>query len=446
MPPPGTPPIVTVARTLATSALLFAACAAPPGGSPGPGDPLPYLDDPAFRRAELEASLVNPDNGYSQLRLAHYDSGGPGDWSRLPEWNPAAENVAANELDAPGGASVAALSPTAAPLALPASAASTEDPDLLALGAEAFARYPLQLAPYFDVALASREAAARYGVWVDDARGVGGLVRARMGDGSVAIALTCSTCHATHDAEGRWTPGLPNAKLDLGAAILANAGADLDPQLAAAIGAWGSGRLDVTTHEGTEPVRIPDLRPVRWLTYLQHDATVRARDLSTLAIRLETLIITSNDQAVRPPRLVALALAAYVTSLAASLPSLDAAAAAAPHGARVFADCCAACHAPPALTGEPVPLATVGTDPHLGLSLVRGTGRYRVPSLHGVGSRGPLLHDGTVPSLSAMFDPARVTPAFSGNLHGQGAVPGHLFGLDLSDADCGALITYLEGL
>ena len=228
--------------------------------------------------------------------------------------------------------------------------------------------------------------------------------------------------------------------------MVAGQGGPLDPALVSAMLAWGPGRLDVTTTTGKEPVRIPDLRPVRWLTYLQQDATVRVRSLATLAIRIETLIITSNEQAVRPPRMITLALAAYLMSLADPLPSVDAAAAASPRGASLFAYHCATCHVPPALTGNPVPLATIGTDPTLGLSPVRGTGTYRVPSLHGVASRGPLLHDGTVPSLAAFFDPARVTPAFSGKLHGAGAVPGHVHGLDLSEPDRAALIAYLEGL
>jgi hypothetical protein len=63
-----------------------------------------------------------------------------------------------------------------------------------------------------------------------------------------------------------------------------------------------------------------------------------------------------------------------------------------------------------------------------------------------VGTRGPLLHDGTVPSLDALFDPARITPAFIGKLHGTGAVPGHLFGLDLDAGDRAALVLYLKAL
>jgi hypothetical protein len=51
-----------------------------------------------------------------------------------------------------------------------------------------------------------------------------------------------------------------------------------------------------------------------------------------------------------------------------------------------------------------------------------------------------------VPSLAAMFDPTRTTPAFVGKLHGTGAVAGHVYGLDLSETDRAALIAYLERL
>jgi cytochrome c5 len=405
---------------------------------------VPYLDDAAFRRAELVESLWSPDNQYSQLRLAHYATGDGNDWDLLPEWNPAVEVIAASELDAPGGASSTTMSSGAPAIALPGAVSSEDDPALVTLGELAFHTYPVQLDPYLSVALASRAAAARYGLWIDDATGVGGLVRARMADGSAALAVTCSTCHEA-PLEGVLTPGLSNASLNLGQAML-DAGYVSDPTTAAAIAAWGAGRLDVTTTVGTEPVRIADLRPVHWLTYLQADATVALHDRTALAIRLETLIITSHGEALRPPRMVTLALAAYITSLADALPSVDAAAAASPTGAEIFAAQCTTCHMGGALTGPPVPLDVVGTDPALGESLVRGTGDYRVPSLHGVGTRGPLLHDGTVPSLDAMFDPARVTAAFTGRLHGAGAVPGHTFGLDLDDGDRAALVAYLKAL
>jgi mono/diheme cytochrome c family protein len=325
---------------------------------------------------------------------------------------------------------------------LPEGIESSSDPRLIALGREAFGRYPVQLAPQWRVALTSRAAAAHYGLWVDDGRqSVGGIVRARMADGSGALMVTCATCHAAR-LDGAITDGVPNARLEAGAALLDAAGGPDVP----AVAAWGPGRLDVTTPAGTEPARIPDLRPVRWLTYLQQAAAVRARDLAALAIRIETLIIVSHNGVTRPPRLVTLGLAAYLLALGDDLPPLEAAKAVSPRGATVFTARCARCHAGPGLTGEPVAIDYVGTDPTLGMSADRGTGKYRVPSLRGVGTRGPLLHDGTVPSLDAMFDPTRTTPAFAAKLHGAGAVSGHRFGLDLDPLDRAALVAFLKAL
>ena len=141
-----------------------------------------------------------------------------------------------------------------------------------------------------------------------------------------------------------------------------------------------------------------------------------------------------------------LALAAYVRSLGDGLPAPETAAAASPDGAAVFEASCAECHAAPGFTGAPVALSAIGTDPTLGRSADRGTGTYRVPSLRGVGSRGPLLHDGTLPSIAALLDPARLSPTFAGRLHGTGPVRGHTYGLPLPESDRRALITYLEHL
>jgi hypothetical protein len=69
---------------------------------------------------------------------------------------------------------------------------------------------------------------------------------------------------------------------------------------------------------------------------------------------------------------------------------------------------------------------------------------YRVPSLRGVGARPTLLHDGTLPNLTAMFDPARVEDAWTGGARGPGPVGGHVFGLDLPELDRAALVRYLE--
>jgi cytochrome c5 len=428
------------ASTAAVLAALGAGCgASAPSSTPEPSPPA-YLTDVVYRRATLLASLVNPGDGYARDRIAHYATGAPGDWDALPEWNPPAELVEASELDLPAGAPTTTLSDRAAPLDTSLKVISIDDPALVALGRQAFERYPVQPAPYFSVALISASAAATYGLWTDATRGVGGLVRARMGDGSVTLAMTCSTCHAA-PSPGGIEPGLPNRAVALGAAVLAT-----EPWAPAPIAAWGPGRIDVTTGTGLEPARIPDLRPVALLSYIQQDATLRVVDEATLAIRIETLVIASNEEAVRPPRIVALALAAYVRSLASSLPSYDAAKAAQPAGAAIFESECTGCHVPPALTGEPVPLSQIGTDPTLGESLSRGTGMYRVPSLHGVGTRGPLLHDATLPDVDAMFDPSRLDPGFTDRLHGTGPVQGHRYGLSITDAQRASLLTFLKTL
>jgi cytochrome c5 len=426
------------AALVALACAVASACgeASRPTGTPPDTHELDaYLHDAASRRNTLTAALVNPENGYSTLRRSHYSTGLDGDWDRLPEWNPVVEPVTSADL----AASLPALDPLSAAataLALPDDPLAAGENEILALGQAAFERYPVQIAPYLEVALGSADAAQRYGLWLDDARGVGGVVRAQMADGTTALALTCASCHAAPSSSGIEN-GLSNSSLDLGAAL--SDGAD-------AIAAWGPGRLDVTTTAGTEPVRIPDLRPMRYLTYLQADATLRNNDLTTLAIRIETLAITSNSQVLRPPRIVAWAIAAYLETLSASLPDEGAAASASARGAQIFGAECSSCHQSPALTGPPVALATIGTDPTVGLSADRGTGTYRVPSLHGVGTRGPLLHDATVASLDALFDPTRPTAAFSGRLHGSGPVAGHLFGLELEPDDRSALLAYLQAL
>lgn len=394
-----------------------------------------YLRDASSRRRALVESLVTPSNRYSELRLARYASGGADDWDRLPVWNPRAAIVAAGALDAPAAIPAGTLPADARALELPDEA--TVEPtssSLVALGEEAFFRYPGQLAPP-TLPAPSRALAERYGLWIDEARGVGGLVRVEVAGGA-ALAYSCATCHADVVA-GRLVPGLPGARFDFGA-VLADGTAD--SARAARLLAWGPGRVDVTTDDGTLPQRTSDLRPTRWLTHLQHDATVRQRDVVALAIRIETLLITSHGQSLRPPRVVALALAQFLWSLAEALPPPP------EQSAPLFAQHCAGCHTGPGFTGAPRTLAEIGTDPAVGLSPDRGTGLYRVPSLRGVAARPTLLHDGTLPSVDALLDPARLDPAFTGGARGAGAVRGHTFGLELEPAARAALAAYVRGL
>ncbi len=303
----------------------------------------------------------------------------------------------------------------------------------------AFFRYPAQMAPTPLTGL-TRATAGRYGFWLDDARGVGGLVRAQLAGGEQALALTCATCHADVNA-GRVVPGLPSGGFDLGRLLVDSS--NVDDARAGNLLRWGPGRVDVTTDDASLPERISDLRPLRFLSHLQYDATVRQESLVSLAIRVETLLITAHGQAIRPPRVVALAIAEYLWSLAHSMPAPPRDADA---GATLFAARCAACHAGDGFTGAPQPLEAVGTDPTLGRSPDRGTGFYRVPSLRGVSARPTLLHNGSVRDLGALFDPARTDAGYRGGARGDGPVAGHTFGLDLSEADRAAVLAYLRSL
>ena len=184
---------------------------------------------------------------------------------------------------------------------------------------------------------------------------------------------------------------------------------------------------------------------MRWLTYLHHTASVKQHDLVSLAVRLETLLITANGATVRPPRAVALGLAVYLWSLADRLPRQSPQTLPEQRGAALFAARCERCHAPPGYTGAPVLLSTIGTAPKLGQSVDRGTGTYRVPSLRGVSTRGALFHDGALPSLAALLDPARLRPDYRGR-HELGPVAGHLYGLDLDPAARADLLAFLSTL
>jgi mono/diheme cytochrome c family protein len=438
-------------RRLITRAILASTAAAAILGCDGtpPVQPTPatleqqYLTERDFRREQMMASLAGVEDDYARLRRDHYASGDSLDWDLLPAWNPPV--VTLTTADFAAGAVVTAGPPTEWFAALPISdaAASGEAPALRALGQAAFFQFPVQLLPQ-SVALTTADL-ARYGLWVDDRRAVGGLVRAQMADGTTRLAYTCATCHSAVDNDGRPLVGLGNDQLDLGA-LLADAarpgpGAADGPanDSSLALRAWGRGRIDVTTAAGTLPVRLSDLRPTRWLGYLHYEATVQQRNLVSLAIRLETLMITSNGETLRPPRAVALGLALFLWSLADNLPSAEPADTIAAQGRVVLQSRCGQCHSGVGLTGAPVAADVVGTDPAAALDAGRGRGVYRVPSLRGVGRRATLLHDGSIRGLDDFLDPTRARGP-------NRAAGGHPFGLDLDPAARASLIAYLRGL
>ncbi len=376
---------------------------------PPPTDPLAlgrlYVEDPAFRRQVLEQSLVNPENEYSKLRLARYRES---DWGALPEWNPP----------------VAVVSPQ------PGQAERYERVDLdhvpwehdalVALGRQVFFRYPVQMQEALRIGLRHPE---HYGLW-QTSDSVGGAVREVVATGPPRLAVTCATCHASPNADGSLIAGRPNSRFDLGS-MLAEEFPSATPRPV-----WGPGRIDLTDDGINNPVAISDLRALRSERYLHHDATVR-NGLIELAIRLETLIITSNKYALRPPRKAMFALALYLWELQpVRVGPQDAAS---QRGSAIFTKRCARCHAPPEYSGDRVTLVAVGTDDAVGRMADRTTGTYRVPSLRGVGDRSPLFASGQVASVDEVMDPQR-------------KAAGHRYGLDLPATDRGDLVAFLKSL
>ncbi|MET0792424.1 MAG: hypothetical protein ABW061_12965 [Polyangiaceae bacterium] len=397
---------------LAYAALSVSGCSAP--GEAGSLTDVElgkhYDDSEAFRRAALVASLENPDNGYSRLRLERYR---PEQWEALPIWAPGIRVV--SEAD------IAAAKPVAGFAPLEVDAVPWAEAPLLELGRRAFYEYPVQIMAFTAQGLTSADAPAHYGLWSGEGR-LGGLVWTALPGDAVSLSVTCSTCHTT-TREQELLTGKNNAQLDIG--LLASDSRGDAPNVA-----WGPGRLDVTNDDSDNPVAIPDLRPVRYQEHLQRAATVK-NDLIALAIRTETLIITSLGETVRPPRKLAFALALFLWRFPdAPLRSPDESSS---RGEQIFGQRCASCHQPPRYSGPPIALDRIGTDPSVGQSTERGTGSYRVPSLHAVGDRTPLFAAGAVHDLSELLDPSR-------------SAAGHPYGLDLDGSARADLLRFLQTL
>ncbi len=356
-----------------------------------------YVRSAAYRRAVLEQSLVNPANTYSSLRLASYHEER---WGALPAYNPETARITGA---ATTGQDFARLEIAGVPW---------ERDALIELGRQAFKRYPLRPRVTLGPLAAEPE---RYGGLVQDGQHAG-LVWTVVADGRAVPSNTCATCHVA-SVGGRWVVGAANAELDMGAAT----GAALEP---AVDRGWGAGRVDVTSDGVDNPVTTPDIRPVKYQTHLHRAGTVR-NGLIALAIRLETLFITSHGEVIRPPRKLMFALALYLHSLAREPVADDG------HpGASVFRERCAGCHGDDGVPGPPVPLDAVGTDDTVARSPERQTGLWRVPSLVGVGDRGALTASGAFRSLEALLEPDR-----------EG---GHLFTQGLDAAQRDALLDYLR--
>lgn len=400
-----------------------------------------YLDDPAFRRTALEASLVNPKNTYSRHRLDHYALGKRG-WDLLPEWNPQSLPVTTE---------VVADLRARRPLKVDEGTARLWDgsrPKTMVewteLGKKVFFGYPLREDIYVAWALGRPEFAARVNLKPGSDGVYPGVRLFANVDGKPTIGITCAVCHA-NVRDGKVTIGEARRAFDYGAMRLAyhdDTKTWVEPDLARRMKMWGPGRADVTEDDDEDPVAIPDLWGLRAQTFLTQAGTIKHDGPTALAIRQETQLLHANLQRVRPPRELAYALALYLYSLEPPAQETKSE----PQGEALFEQHCASCHSNDALGGPALPAAKIGTNAALATGAARGTGKYRPAALVRVARAAPYFHDGSVPSLEDVLSPERFEASYKRSPLGAGPAPGHTFGTDLPKRERDALVAFLRTL
>ena len=384
-----------------------------------------YAESREFRRQILESSLENPDNFYSRTRLNNYGIKDQG-WETLPVHRPSMVPITSADYGTfdEQGRRGAIDSPPATKWDGP-----WEHEALLELGERAFESYPMRVDPRLAPVVESPENTVQTGFWRDDRDRIGGIVAQQLDDGTQRVAWTCATCHGSvRQPGGPLILGRSNAMIDSGELYRLGGRDD------SIVGDWLPGQIDSSQDGVDNPTAIPDLRPVRYQSHL-HAAASITNDLMALTVRVETLLITSQMGNFRPPRQLAFAIAYYLWNL--PLPHTDPPdqQGQAPQGQEIFEQQCSACHHTDGGVEAPLAYHLIGTDPAAAQSPARTTGRYRIPTLAGVGDRPYLLHDGSLRSLDAFLSPGR-----------QETVPGHVYGLDLSPEEREALIEFLGAL
>jgi hypothetical protein len=387
-----------------------------------------YLDDPAHRRRSLEASLQNHDNTYARLRLSHYGLHDHG-WDALPPWNPRSVPVT--------------TTPTAGPL--PADTAPLWDgqrPRTRAawrrLGRAVFEGYPMRAEAFMAWGLGRPETLVRYGVEPDATGVYPGLRRFRDLDGQTRVGITCALCHTAVEG-GVTVYGRARRRFDYGALrgdFHAATGAPLEPGLAARMRTWGPGRADVTEDEAEDPVDhprplgpAPPVVPHPGRNAPAHRARGPGHPPGDAAPRLQPRTRPPPARAGLGPHGVSLRPRAPRPAPSPHAPEVLA------EGRAAFVRECARCHANAAYGGVALDARHIGTHPALAMGSARGTGLYRTSPLVGIGAGAPYLHDGSVPTLAALLDPARLA-----------RTPGHAYGTHLAPHTRAALVAWLETL
>ena len=291
----------------------------------------------------------------------------------------------------------------------------------------------MQLDGASELLLRQNEDLTWWGMTRDDEGQVGGLVEVQLPSGGTALGMTCATCHGDV-VDGSAVDGRAVAGLDRGR-LMADAAVGGGPDNTETSASWGAGRVDVTADGVSNPQAIPDLRAIRYQRHLNATGGV-TNSLPALAVRIETLIITSHGGQVRPPRAVSLALAWYLWNLepaargnSPGTPEQQQA------GRAVFDRECARCHGDGVTSVGLVPMSDVGTDTRAGDSPERGTGMWRVPTLVGVSGRSQWFHTGVSTDLAGLFQASRLL-----------VEPGHAFGTTLNATEKASLLLWLEQL
>jgi cytochrome c5 len=397
------------------------------------GEAQRYLTDPGFRRQVLEASLTSHKNIYAMTRLSGYgkDDGG---WEMLPAWIPKTRAIDDAFVASLRSGKAVYLDDKASPIwdgEVP-----TRMADWVALGRRIFHEYPLRSEVFAEHALRTEEVATRVGLMSDSAGSWPGVVAYQTVEGRAEIGITCALCHVSVE-KGQAVEGRARREFDYGEMRLSfyrDTGTFISEDLKRRMSSWGPGRADITQDDDEDPVAIVDLWGVRDHEYLTQAGTLRNMHPAALAIRQETQILHANHERIRPPRVVAWALAMYVYSLT---PPAREASSEDPkvlsRGKLLFAEGCEHCHIDKNYGGLPIAAEKIGTDPVLAYGKARGTGLYRPAPLLGVAEAAPYLHDGTVATLEDLMDPKRT-------------IPGHRYGVDLPKADRDALVAYLTTL
>ncbi|MFQ5700232.1 MAG: hypothetical protein ACE5HU_00120 [Acidobacteriota bacterium] len=283
-----------------------------------------------------------------------------------------------------------------------------------------------------------RDFQSRYGVLGGTDAQLVGIVGMPAPDGRIDYGWSCALCHEGAGDGGRPTPGVPNHLYEYGrvryqglvahdpAPDFARPGATDHDIPIGHLAALGPGRMDMNADRVENPVKIPPLWGLK---------EVRTGIFANGSIGNIWFVLGIHNGGISYPSSELLeALVAYVLSIEPP-PNPRPKGAAEQRGEKVFERAgCRTCHAGPYYTnGEVISLEVIGTDPERARQeFPKG---YRVPTLRRLDLQRLFLHDGSIGSLGDLFSRERLK-----------TTGGHLYGLDLSEAEKRDLVAFLLSL